>query len=500
MKKTYTTDQLFGEIFLDDKRKFTSTEWEEERYIKLEGAEIVDNEGNLFNLLEAKEKNWVEWTEPKQNTNVLSNKEAFKALREGKRVKALEWENKSLELKEGQILIDSKTPFNIMTAKEKEWEIIEECEVHEDESKKLDEIQSMLKQILAQNTNTNTNSKDIKDGRSTESQANTSDMLKDIYGVTTPREIQAQFKEKLENAHNTIDIQKTVCEYIPYCWIGNKKLSTTSSYYSDMRKVIKGLKNENYRETGLNLFLPPQSLYETVQAKVEEHKKEEIRNKNVFDLKKVEETIKRLKKLLLADTIPLTARQTEERERAYIAYSYLTIVTGRRQVEILSTLKITQKKDIWQYCGITKDREDGKCIDAYALDNDFKFLNMILEYVQDFVTIEINETINKKVKKETDSKKAAQLRKELEVLYFSEKEINRKFYGIFSNALKRITNTSLKPSDWRGIYAEILWLKRDTKKENSHIDKRDFKAKVLGHKYDGKLSATEHYDSSWEAI
>ncbi len=512
--KTYTADQLFGEIFLDDKKKFTSTEWEKDRYIKLEGAEIVDNEGNLFNLLGAKEKEWIEWVEPKKNTSTLNNKEAFKALREGKRVKALEWDNKALELKDGQILLNAKTPFNIMTAKEKEWVITEECKDSQSELQELAELKVLVKELLSQNKNANNKGAkssimygrsteaqaNTTDGRSTEAQANTTDLLKEVYGVSTPKEIQAQFKEKLENAHSTTDIQKTMCEYIPYCWIGNRTLGTTSNYYSKMRTVIKELENEDYRETGLNLFLPPQGVYEAVQTKIAEHKKDEIRNKNVFEIKPIKETIKRLKELLLSDNIPLTARQTEERERAYIAYSYLTMVTGRRQTEILKTLEIKKVNGVWHYCGILKDREDGKCIEAYALDEDFEFLSDLVDYVQGFIRDEIHEKIESKVSKEKDPKKKKALRKELEELYFSESEINSKFNGIFGNALKRITKTNFTAKDWRGIYAEILWLEMKVGDKDSHIDIRDFKAKVLGHKYNGKLSATEHYDSSWEAV
>jgi len=469
--KTYTKDQLFGEIYLNENAKFTSTKWDEDRYITQKDGQIIDNKGKAFNLMTAKDNEWTLWTEPKQNTDTITKEEALKALYSGKRVKALEWDNEALEVKDGQILLNESKPFNIMTAKEKEWIIIEECNTPQNDSKEIAELKSMIEELLTRDTNTQTEEAKHTDGRSTEAQANTTDILKDVYGVSTPKEVQAQFKDKLENAHSTLDIEKTVCEYIPYCWIGNRTLGTTSVYYSNMRKVIKELKNENYRETGLNLFVAPQSVYETVQTKITENKKEEIRNKNTFEKKYIEDLMKKIKDKILSDDFTDHPRQTdEEREKAYWAYAYLTIVTGRRQSEILKTLEIKKKNKVWQYCGIIKDREEGKCIDAYALDEDYEFLSDLVDYIQSH----------------------------LESNKYTKREMNSKFNNSFNNALKRITGTSFKASDWRDIYAELLWLKEaDT--QDSQIDKRDFKAKVLGHKYDGKLSATEHYDS-WEAV
>ncbi|MDL1957370.1 MAG: hypothetical protein LWW95_10075 [Candidatus Desulfofervidus auxilii] len=468
--KTYTKEQLFREIYLNEDAKFTSTKWEEDNFIMQKDGQIIDHEGNPFNLMTAEDEEWIVWVEPKrtQNPHTITKEEALKALYSGERVKALEWDNKSLELKDGQILLNDKAPFNIMTAKEKDWVIIKECKDTQNESQQIAELKAMLEEVLAKNS-----TKEAKhtDGRSTEEQAKTTELIKEVYGVSTPKEVQEQFREKLENAHSTLDVEKAVCEYIPYCWMGNRTLGTTSVYYSNMRKVIKGLKNEEHREIGLNLFVAPQSVYETVQAKITDNKKEEIRNKNTFEKKYIEDLMKKIKDKILSDDFSDHPRQTdEEREKAYWAYAYLTIVTGRRQSEILKTLKIKKKNNVWQYCGIIKDREEDKCIDAYSLDEDYEFLSDLVDYIQSHL--------------ESDK--------------FTKREMNSKFNNSFNNALKRITGTSFKASDYRDIYAELLWLKEKDKK-GSQIDKRDFKAKVLGHKYDGKLSATEHYDS-WEAI
>lgn len=469
---TYTKDKIFSEIFKGT--KFRSTKWKEDKYIEVKKGQIIDNKGDIFNLVNEKHNEWMVWTAPKPKTNTMTREEALQTLYKGKRVKAINWDDKELQVKNGQIFLNDSEPFNIMTAKETDWIVIETCEEPNNVSNQFSEIKTMLEELLSRDS---TSIKEIKinkqmDGRNIQKQASTNELLTEVYGVNTPKKIQTQFKKKLESANNTMDIQKTVCEYIPYCWIGDRRLGTTSVYYSDMRKIIKEIKNKNYRDIGLSLFLPPDKLYETVQTKISDNKKEEIRNKNTFDLQYIKDMITKIKNKLLSDDFTDKPRQTkEEREKAYWAYAYLTIVTGRRQAEILKSLELKKVKGVWQYCGIAKDREDNKCINAYTIDEeDYDLLSDLTDYIQEHINADI----------------------------WTLRKINSKFNNSFNNALKRITGTTFKASDWRDIYAEILWIEKG-KKEGSNIDKRDFKAKVLGHKYDHKLSATEHYDS-WEAI
>jgi len=458
--KTLTKSEMLSDLFTGG--KFRASAWEEDTYIVVDSGQVVTNENEAFNVMDSKEDEWVLWKKPKKKDAIITKEEALRALYDGKRVKATEWENEVLFVKDGQIMVNGKEPFNIMRANEKEWMVVTD-EVKE-ELNELAELKAMVSELL-KNKN--------KDGRNNEVQSNTNELLKAVYGVAAPKEIEEQFKRQLENAKSTKDIEKVVCEYIPYCWIGGRTLGTTSVYYSNMRKVIKDIENETYRDTALSLFLPPQSLYESVQTKISDNKKEVIRDKNVFDAKHIKELIVSIKEKILEDDYNDKPRQTAlEREKAYWAYSYLTIVTGRRQSEILKTLSVRRKnkKSNYEYCGILKDREEGKCIKAFSLDDDFDFISDLVDYIQ--------EHINAKD--------------------FTEKQINSKFNNSFNNALKRITGTHFTAKDFRDIYAEMLWIKNKSEKD-SNIDKRDFKAEVLGHEYDGKLSATEHYDA-WEAI
>ncbi|MDQ7083901.1 MAG: hypothetical protein Q9M36_02780 [Sulfurovum sp.] len=468
--KVYNSDEIIAGLFSN--KKYRAKKWDALCYIESnKNGQIVNNKGEAFNINDANEHEWVIWTKPKPLKLVIasiSKQEALSALYDGKSVKVASWVDKRVYMKEGQVVTNDGELFNIMLEKSKEWIIIED----EVENLSLDtqaimnelsDLKNMLKYFQPQAHQT--------DGRSKEATATTSELLEDVYGVSTPAAIQKNFFDELESAKSSRDVEQIVCQYIPYCWIGGRTLGTTSVYYSNMRNVIKDLKNETYRNLALELFLPPQKLYETVQMKISDNKKEDIRDKNVFDKKHVKNLIVSIKEKIQSDNYSEKPRQTAlDREKAYYAYSYLTIVTGRRQSEILKTLEIKNDDGNIEFCGILKDKEDGKCIDAFSLDDDFDFQSDLLDYIHAHINSD----------------------------KFTEKQINGKFNHSFNNALKRITSTDYTAKNWRDIYAEMMWIKSDENSEST-ADKRDFKAKVLGHEYDGRLTATEHYDA-WESI
>lgn len=459
--KKFTKVEMLPELFSG--KKFKAVDWQDDNFIEVSNGQIVTNEGYSFDVMSAKEDEWVLWVKPIK-TGVISKEEALRALYEGKSVKAKNWTDEVIFVKDGQIMINGAKPFNIMTAEEKEWVIIEE-EARGNEHEEIAELKAMIAKLLK-------NDEKEKDGRSVEVQESTTELLRAVYGVTTPKQIEKQFLDALDGANSTKDIEKTVCEYIPYCWIGGRTVGTTSVYYANMRNIIKKIENEIYRDLALSLFLPPKGFYEMVQSGITENKKEAIRDRNTFNPNFINELLAKLKTKILSDDFSDKPRQTDvARERAYYYYSYLTVATGRRQTEILKTLEIKKAKKGFEFDGLLKKREsDESKIEAFALDDDFAFLAKLVKYVQEHI----------------DAKS------------FTEKEINSKFNNPFNNALKRITGTNFTAKEWRDIYAEMMWYMNDAKTK-SNIDKRDYKAKILGHENDGKLSATEHYDV-WEAI
>jgi len=462
LNKEKATKLLFGG------KRIRAIDWDDNQFIEFKGGQVVTEAGELFDIMKSKENEWIEWSEPVEKSDeVISREEALSALISGKKVRSKEWIASYLEFKDGQIVDEKGNLYDITKSDIEEWVIGEyEAPSKDNASKEIAELKSWIKELLK--------SKEAepkaKDSRDTGVQANSNEIIKAVYGVTTPKQVLELFKERLESAKNSRDIEKVVCEFIPYCWIGKGSINTVKNVYTSMRKVIKELENETYKDVALTLFLPPQALYEASQAKVDDNKKEQIRNKNTFNPKHIEELLKEIKTKLENDDFEDKPRQTTiEREKAYWAYAYLTMVTGRRQAEILKTLSIVKKEDGWYYCGISKDRKDGKCIKAYSLDDDYVFLNELLTYIQEHIGAD----------------------------KLTQREINSKFNNPFNNALKRITGTSFTAKEWREIYTEMLWLKNGG--DGSNIDKRDFRAEILGHEYDGKLSATEHYEG-WEAV
>lgn len=461
--KSLTKNEILPDLFSG--KKFRSMDWEEERYIEVSNGQIVTNDGEPFDVMGADDEEWVLWVKPIK-TGIVTKEEALKALYEGKKVKAKNWQDEVIFVKDGQIMINGTKPFNIMTADEKEWLIVEDAEAKTSEHEEIAELKAMVAELLK-----NSEKEKTVDGRNLEVQNETKNILKEVYGVSTPKEIEKQFKDALNGAKSSRDIEVAVCQYIPFCWI-NRTVNTTVAYYTNMRNIIKDIENEAHRDLGLALFLPPQGFYERAHDVVVANKKEALREKNTFSPKYINELLAKIKAKIVSDDFSDKPRQTDEqREKAYWSYAYLTIATGRRQVEILKTVSIVKNKREFFYDGISKKNEgDVTKIKAFALDDDFEFLTKLLNFIQTHI----------------DSKNS------------TEKEINQKWNNSFNNALKRITGTSFTAKEWRDIYAEMMWYSNDAKTK-SNIDKRDYKAQILGHESDGKLSPTEHYDV-WEAV
>ncbi|MCF6244339.1 MAG: hypothetical protein L3J43_04830 [Sulfurovum sp.] len=501
--KTYTTKELQYEIFLTEGSKFTSTEWKEGSYIELQNGQIVDNEGTPYNLMSSVNETWIIYIE--DDTKTMTKEETLKALFNNKRVMSIDWEDgKYIIMENGQIVDNEGNPYNFMSSNHFEWkEYATKTNNADTNNKEILELRAMVEKLASKLNNSDTTHTEIipktKDtgGNATDSKIETANLIFEVYEASTPNELKEQFKEALENAQDTREIEKIVCEYIPFCWIGGRALSTTKTYYSAMRKTIGTLENETHRELALALFLPPQRVYDVVQDKVIEKKKEEIRNKKTFNLEQTKRLIKELENKIKNDTYDIGLRQSIERERIYHIYTYLTMVTCRRQSEILNSLKIKKKNKTWYYEGIRKDDEDGKTIEAYTINNDFEFLQSILEPLQDYIDDAIEIKIQKNIIAIDDEKEKLETYSKLHTKYHTEDEINKKFNGTFNKALKRITHSSHTSSDWREIGAEIIWLEQG--KGGSYVDRREFVAKVLGHKHDNKLSTPEHYDG-YEAV
>ena len=460
------------QALLDGKR-VRGLDWDGGKYLEMMDGQIVDEAGKPYNIMAAKVEGWEIWTEPSKKEEVISKADALAALFAGKRVRAVDWDSDALYVKDNQVLINGSKPYNIMEAKEDRWVIVED-EPAGAPTKEIAELKEMLQQLIDAKE-VAPDQKDSatapKDGRDTQAQAVAAETLNALYGASTPAEVLEKFGQQLNAATNTRDVTLTVCEFIPFAWIGGKTMATAKTYYTKLRNVARTVENEQYRELALALCLPPQSLYEAIQQKTDTAKKEKIRDEESFEIEAMHEILEKLSGLIEGGDEAIksvkTRQQTLERAKAYVYATYLALVTGRRMIEILQTLRIEKRGDEYFFCGIAKDRsEEDKCIKAYLVEGDFVTISKLLEYVQEHI-------------RETGGEG------------MSPTKINSKFNNPFNGAFKRLTGTGYTFKDARDIYAELLWDKMG--EGDSWVDKRDFRAKVLGHEYDASLSTPEHY-------
>jgi len=462
MKKLLSKSEALNAIFTGS--KLTTIDWDKSSYIHIIDGQILNNEGSMFDMSSTDINEWSVWVEPKEVVSTKLNKaEALSAMFSGKRVYNSDMtKGVYIFVDGGQVVQSDKKPFNIMTADSDEWFIYEdEATTNNDEVVKtlfneIEKLTSTIATLKKENTK--------PDGRNAEVQANTNELIKAVYGVNEPAEVKKLFREQLQASKNKRDVQVAIIQAVPYCWIGGRTLGTTSVYYSEMRKIVKEVGGE-FEDMSLALLMPPLGLYEASQAKVTAHTKEKHIERDTYDVEYIKAVISRLKDSIKTGNIEKTRQQTQERAIAYTYATYLALVTGRRQIEIIKTLKIVKKGKEWFYEGLAKKNEDDISIKAYSLDDDFEKLAELLKYVQNL----------------------------LGTKDMTKSQANSKFNNPFNKAFKKLTATNFTFQDAREIYADILWSESE-ENDGTWNSEQAFKAKVLGHSItQDRLTATEHY-------
>jgi len=453
---------------------------EREIVLSMKDGQVIDNQGNPYNIFNSNE--YFEYIEEKEDT--LNNFEAMKALFDGKLIQPKENENVILKVKDNMVVDNNGNAFDIMKSNYKEWVLIEAEEnscsdevatkADINELRKLfDEINKSFKNLSDATTKALMNTSTPKDGRDTANQDNTNNLIKEVYGVDDGAEVKRLFREELGKAKSNRAVQVAITKFIPYCWIGGRTLGTTSVYYSQLRAITKEVLSDEFIEMALNLLLPPDGLYEASQKRVTDKTIEKHIDRDIFDADEIYGATDSIKKLILDGRKdinaykPFKSRQnTLEQVKAYAYFTYLTLVTGRRQIELFKTLSIVKEGNEWFYDGIAKKRdgETGR-IQAYSLDKDFEFLQELLTFLQDYLDVKDWDNV----------------------------AINGKYNHVFNNALKRLTGLNFTSKDIREIVADLLYIKIG-KKTGTWNEEKEFKAVVLGHEVKkDRLTASEHY-------
>lgn len=462
MNKTLSKVEALSAIFTG--QKLSTLEWDKSSYIYIEDGQVVQNNGSMFNMNDTNINEWIIWEEPKEVLSVkLSKAEALSAMFSGERVYNSDMiEGIYIYVDNGQVVQNDKKPFNIMATNVNEWFIYEDEVINNND----EVVKTLFAEIEKLNNEiTNLKKEDTRlDGRNTDVQAHTAELIKSVYGVAEPIEVKKLFREQLQACENKRDVQVAIIQIIPYCWIGSRALNTTAQYYSEMRKIVKEVGGE-HEDMALALLLPPQGLYETTQAKVIENTKEKHIDRDTYDIEYMKTIISRLKDSIITGDIKKTRQQTQERANAYVYATYLALVTGRRQIEIIKTLKIIKDGKEWFYEGIAKKGEEGTSIKAYSLDENFEKLAEILEYIQKVLGTENMTKV----------------------------QANSKFNNPFNNAFKKLTGTNFTFHDAREIFADIMFIESG-EDDGTWNTEKNYKSKILGHSISNdRLTATEHY-------
>ncbi len=433
-----------------DGAKVRATKWEQGKYIYLnDSMQIVDNEGKPFNIKNCKEKSWELYKEPEISCD---NKELVGMIK-----KLLDEVN---ELKKA---INNKDNVDVDV----------DVDVGYIAESVADEVVSAVKSSLKD---------EIKEAVREEDPTNefsSAEAIKIFYGVDSPGQVKEMFKDELLKCNDKRDVAKTVSKFIPFCWMGGRKIKTVARYYADMRNIIKEV-NDEYMEYALELFAVPKEAYERIKQIDTKKVLEKLESKETFDEKEIEMTMEQVKKWILkamelgddvsieewkAAGLPMQKQQTVERARAYLYAIYLAYATGRRITEILKTLEIVKKEDGWYYKGIAKKGGNDSEIKAVALDDDFELLSKLLQ----------------------------QIRKDIDTKNMTNAQVNSKFNHIFNRALKNITGLKYTFHDLREIFAEMAYLKFG-KKNGSDREKEDYISDILGHEINkDRLVSANHY-------
>jgi hypothetical protein len=428
----------------------------------------------------------------------------------GIKIKAKGWDNKYIvmDAKSGQIIDNNGKSFNMMTAKEKVWELYKEPEptISSTDNKELiniiksltDEVKSLKETINNQEATTvkvksNVDSYDVADEvvnsvvdkiqkaikENMPQEDKNEETVKLFYGVTKLDEVRELFKTELTNCKKQKEVLKIITKFIPYCWMSNKKINTAIRYYTDLRNIIKEVGGK-YQDLALDLFIIPADVHEKVKSINTAKTINKLSNKETFainDINNIITTFKGYTEVALnlgdnatieefkAKGLPVAKQQKIQQARSYLYATYLALATGRRNTEILKSLEIVNKDNKWWYKGVAKKGADDIMIEAFSLDTDFKFLQQLL----------------------------SRLRKDIDTSKMTNKQVNSKYSHVFNRSLKRLTGTDYTFHDLREIYAEVAYIKhgRDNGTEREEMD---FKAKILGHEIDEeRLLSTEHY-------
>lgn len=298
----------------------------------------------------------------------------------------------------------------------------------------------------------------------------TTEILKDLYGVADAEKIALQLVEDLRK--KDADLDALVSKYMPAIWLVESP-SSVPVRYSIFRSTIKNSTAKKRNAMLKKLYINPK-LTAYFKQKREEEAVKNKENKKEFDLeaffsvidemsKKIREIDLRKKHHIYFEGSESHTNRSRERETAYYVAAYLAMVTGRRFTEIVKTMSIDKIGKNVIISGVLKKKSDEE------------------ETLENCVLLDDFATVHKALKI---------LRLNFDTTKYTKAVVSKKFGHVFRKYLQQniLKTDKYGFHDLRKMYAQAAWEKYGKK---SGVDQKTYIAKVLGHAK--QVDATDHY-------
>ena len=247
-----------------------------------------------------------------------------------------------------------------------------------------------------------------------------------LYGVSTQKEILSFFKEDCIK-HKKIKNDDEAREKSASALFSRYVLAITFLYsLSSIKSNLKTYK-EIIKEFELGDVVQKKFYFEglfTTVSKMTQNKIDEKKEEKKDLPFRVENEIKRIRKILNQNNFKVSKNQTEEQVRSYYISYILGLSTGRRFTEILKTISIKSREEGYFFEGLLKKKDSlkNRQLEAKLIELTPKEVNQYLK--------ELRAYLNKKLAKDKKP-----LLDELD-----EKKINTIFSRVYNNAIVRISD------------------------------------------------------------
>lgn len=377
-------------------------------------------------------------------------------------------------------------------------------------NKEIKEIRNLIKELNKKEDNKELVKKlsisiDKIESESKEDTKQREELFNHLYGGHTWTKVKKEFERDFKSCRNQDAVFDLYNKYIPYIWF-NRALTTSLRTYTDLRNIIRESNTRNTEHALNHVFSigdkdRSKGVFAYKEKKTTENVLKRVEGKeielSVTNVKKVVETLKdyvdNFDKKVKEGEIKVFSSKNTDREKAYYVSFLLGLATGRRQVEILKTLKVGSRKGKATFEGLTKpsaeDKEKEKNGVRVVKEGELLFLSV--KDVQKYLRL---------------------LRKLIDTEDMTTTQINKKYNAVFNKAFRdRLVNSDINLykegkevkarifgnneatfHNLRSAYANTLYqmaLESNDKRANQ---KSKFIADVLHQTW--TMNASEHYD------